>query len=218
LLLAGVAALMVLLAGRAFHLQVLEREQWRLAAQQQQARQRSLPAPRGTIYDRDGVPLAASEETFTISLAPRELRDRKQVQRLLQKHAGLTLAAAQRAVDARRSWVVLPGRFDAHTRQQLHGQRGVYIERVLRRFYPRGPIAPELVGAVTADGRALSGLELEFNDALRGREGRAVVRRAASGPIPGVLQEMIEPAPGHDAGDCTRSSGACDPRNRRGQR
>jgi cell division protein FtsI (penicillin-binding protein 3) len=198
LLLIGVTAVMVLLAGRAFELQVMEREEWRHSAEQQQARQRSLPAPRGTIYDRDGVPLAASEETFTISVAPRELRDRKQVQRLLQKHAGLTLAASQRAVDPRRSWVVLPGRFNAQTRQQLHGQRGLYIERVLRRFYPRGPIATELVGAVTADGNALSGLELEFNSALRGREGRAVTRRAASGPIPGALHELIEPAPGHD--------------------
>ena len=88
LLLGGVTAIMLLLTGRAFHLQVLQREKWSGAAEQQQARQRSLPAPRGTIYDRDGVPLAASEETFTIGVAPGELRDRKQVQRLLQKHAG----------------------------------------------------------------------------------------------------------------------------------
>jgi cell division protein FtsI (penicillin-binding protein 3) len=198
LLLAGVTALMLLLTYRAFQLQVLQRDVWQQQARSQQARQTSLPAPRGTIYDREGVPLAASEETFTVSIAPRELRDRKEAQKLLQKYARLTRREAQAATDTQRGWVVLPGRFDAQTRKGLHGQRGVYIERVLRRFYPRGPIAPELIGAVTTEGRALSGLELEFNSVLRGREGRAVVKRAARGPIPGALQELIEPAAGQD--------------------
>ncbi len=198
LLLVGMTAVMILLAYRAFQLQVLQRETWRSQATSQQARQTSLPAPRGTIYDRDGVPLAASEETFAISIAPHELLDVKETQKLLQKYARLTRAEAQKAVDQKRGWVVLPGRFDADTRQGLHGLRGVYVERVLRRFYPRGAIAPELIGAVTAEGKALSGLELELNNVLRGREGSAVVKRAARGPIPGAMQEMIEPTAGQD--------------------
>src|SRR5262245_55038756 len=133
LLLAGVTAVMLLLTARAFQLQVLERNAWRKQANSQQARQAALPAARGTIYDREGVPLAASEESFAISIAPRELRDRKAAQKLLQKYARLTTAEARRAVDVQRLWVVLPGRFDVQTRQKLHGVRGVYVEPQLRR-------------------------------------------------------------------------------------
>src|SRR5262245_39658718 len=130
---------------RAFALQVLEADSWRARAENQQADQVSLPAPRGTIYDRDGVPLAASQEAFRISIAPRELRNPTEVAQLLRKRAKLTRAAAQRAVDPARTWIVLPGRYSAQARQALNGVRGVYFERVLRRVMPRGDIASELL-------------------------------------------------------------------------
>jgi cell division protein FtsI (penicillin-binding protein 3) len=184
---------------RAFALQVLEADSWRARAENQQADQVALPAPRGTIYDRDGVPLAASQEAFRISIAPRELRKPTEVTQLLRKHAKLTRAAAQRAVDPARSWIVLPGRYDAPVRQALNGVRGVYFERVLRRVMPRGEIATELLGLISADNRALGGLEQQFDAELRGEPGRAATRRDARGRmIPGAWQEIVEPIPGND--------------------
>ena len=159
----------------------------------------ALPAPRGTIYDREGVPLAVSQEAFRINIAPGEVKDRVRLGKLLQKHAGLSRTAAQRALSPKKRWVVLPGRFNAATRQHLKGIRGVYFERVLRRFHPRGEIANELLGSVTSDNRALGGLELEFDALLRGQEGRALTRRDVHRQaIPGALLEVVEPVPGHD--------------------
>ncbi len=199
MLLAGLLLSTVVVTWRAFHLQVLEADSWRARAEALQAVQIALPAPRGTIYDRDGVPLAASQEVFRISIAAREVNERTRLSKLLQKQAGLTRQAAQRALDPKKRWVVLPGRYSAATRQALNGLRGVYFERVLRRFHPRGEIASELLGAVTADNRALGGLELEFDAALSGQAGRAVMRRDAHGrSIPGAWQEVLVPVPGHD--------------------
>jgi cell division protein FtsI (penicillin-binding protein 3) len=198
LLLGGLLAGSLLVSVRAFHLQVLQAEFWRERARNQQGDLVALPAPRGAIYDRDGVPLAVSQEVFRISIAPAEVNERAHLLKLLQKQAHLTRSAAQRALSPKRAWVVLPGRYGAATRKALHGVRGVYFERDLRRFHPRGPIANELLGTVSVDQRALGGLELEFDSVLRGRAGRAVTRRAARGPLPGALLELSEPTAGFD--------------------
>ena len=199
LLLVSLVAASVLVSLRAFALQVLEGESWRAKAENQQADSSALPAPRGTIYDRDGVPLAASHEAFRINLAPHEVVNRDRLSELLQKHAGLNRREAQRALNTEKRWVVLPGRFNAETRQALDGVRGVYFDRVLRRFYPRGNIATELLGGVTPEGSALGGLELELDDVLSGRPGRAILRRDVLGqPIPGAYQEVIAPQAGQD--------------------
>lgn len=189
----------LLLSARALQLQVIQHQSWRARAEAQQGGQTILPAPRGTIYDRDGIPLAASDEVFRIGIAPREVRDGAKLVKALQKHAGLSRSAAQRAVDRRKIWAVLPGRFGPGTRVGLNGIRGVYFERTLRRFYPRGLIASELIGAVTLDGKALSGLELELDSLLRGQPGSALTRRDARGrALPGALQEVVAPVAGQD--------------------
>ena len=76
LLLGSFALGAVLVLGRAFQLQALEGEKWAKEATAQQRERVQLPARRGAIYDRDGVALALTYETFRISIAPRELHDR----------------------------------------------------------------------------------------------------------------------------------------------
>ena len=71
----GVLLALWLVAGlvltlRAVQVQVLQGEEWRTAAQEQQRTERDVPASRGAILDRDGVSLALSLETFRIGVAP----------------------------------------------------------------------------------------------------------------------------------------------------
>jgi cell division protein FtsI (penicillin-binding protein 3) len=199
LLLGGLMVWAAMLLVRAFQVQILEGERWSERAAEQQRQRVVLPAPRGTIYDRDGVPLAASHEAYRVAIAPREIKDREETAKRLRAVLGLSAQAAARAVQPGRRWVVLPGRYDAGVKEQLEGVRGVYFERVLERFYPHGPLALELLGRVSADQRALSGIELAFDSLLSGRPGSAVVRRDARGePIPGALVSVEQPVPGHD--------------------
>src|SRR5690606_24218663 len=156
---------------RAFQVQILEGERWSARAAEQHRQRLMLPAPRGTIYDRDGVPLAASHEAYRVAIAPRELKDRSGTARRLRSVLGLSAQVADRAVKPGRPWVVLPGRYDAGVKEQLEGVRGVYFEPVLERFHPHGGLALELLGRVSADQRALGGVELAFDSLLSGRPG-----------------------------------------------
>ena len=199
ILLAGVLLSAALASGRAFHLGAMQGDSWRARALDQQGDTLNLEAPRGTIYDRDGVPLAASHEVFSVAIAPREIADRDRVVSLLVKHLDATKAQARRYTDGRRSWVVLPGRYGLDVRDALDGHPGIHFESVQRRFYPNGGVARELLGPVRLDGVAQGGIEMEFDSVLNGRPGRAVVRRDSRGrTLPGAMLRAIEPVAGRD--------------------
>jgi cell division protein FtsI/penicillin-binding protein 2 len=118
-----------LVVGRAVQLQGFQSELWRQRAAEQQQTRVKLHARRGGIFDRDGVPLALTRETWSVAVAPRELRDRDQAVARLVSALELTPAAARRATDPRRAWVVIPGRFSAEQRRRLGELRGVHLQR-----------------------------------------------------------------------------------------
>jgi cell division protein FtsI (penicillin-binding protein 3) len=195
LVLGGSGALLV----RGFQVQVVQGSEWDARADRQHQERIALPAPRGVIYDRNGVPLATNRERLRVAVAPHEVRDREETSRRLREVLGLDARAVRGALDQGRRWVVLPGRYDPSVRGGLDGLVGVYLERDIERFHPHGSLAAELLGRVSADGRALSGLELELDSVLRGQSGYAVVRRDSRGrPIPGALMAVVEPRSGRD--------------------
>lgn len=199
ILLASFVIAAVAVLGRAFQLQALEGEKWAAVAADQQQSRVPVAARRGGIFDRDGTPLALSYETFRISVAPRELRDRDRAAAALRQVLGLSRAAARRATSPRRAWVVLPGRFTAEQRKKLDGVRGIHFERRLERFYPQGDVGREVLGFVSADGRALGGIEQEMDGVLRGTDGSALMRRDARGKkLPSVSLPVVRPRDGAD--------------------
>lgn len=196
-LLVGLMAGVLLLLGRGVQVQVLQAAEWDSRAAQQQREALTLPAERGTLYDRNGVPLAATREVLRVSVAPREVRDADALVALLRETLAVDARTARRAVSPERRWVVLPGRHELTVRSALRGVDGVYLERVLERFYPHGELARPLLGSVGSDGSPLGGLEAELDSILRGEDGSAVVRRDARGdPIPGALVPVAEPKSG----------------------
>jgi cell division protein FtsI (penicillin-binding protein 3) len=198
-LLAFFALGMVGVLGKAFKLQALERESWARAAEEQQRERVPLPARRGSIYDRDGVPLALSHETYRVSVAPRELRDRGPAARALRDGLGLSEAEARRVTRDDRRWVVLPGRYTAEQRRRLGEMRGVYFEQRLERFYPQGQVAREVIGVISGDDRALGGIEQQLDALLSGTPGYSVLRRDARGrALPTISLPVVEPVPGAD--------------------
>ncbi len=193
----GLAALLVV--GRGVQLQGMEGERWAAVAAAQQQEKTPVPARRGGIYDRDGVPLALTRETFRLSVAPRELRDRDGAAAALQETLGLSRAAARRATDPSRRWVVVPGSFGAEEHQRLESIRGLHFERRLDRFYPQGETMREVLGGMSADARALGGIEQEMDSLLRGRDGFSVLRRDARGRTgPAGSLPVVPPTDGAD--------------------
>src|SRR5919108_6191028 len=88
----------VALIVRAAQVQLWQRGEWAARAQRQHYAAADVPAPRGDIFDVSGVPLAQSREVVRLSIAPRELKDRRAAWRALSA-LGLPRQWADRATD-----------------------------------------------------------------------------------------------------------------------
>ncbi len=189
-------ALLVLLA-RAAQVQLVEGGRHHATAQAQRTERVELPARRGTIYDRNGVPLALTQEIFRVGVAPNELRDQEEAAGALARALDVPVNTVRRRL--RQSWVHFHGPYTAVQVEPLRRLRGVYPERELVRFYPDPDLASVVLGRPNAEGRPASGLERVLDEWLTGTPGQAVVvhdRQGQQIESPSSLSAF--PVPGHD--------------------
>lgn len=187
-----VAVLMV----RAVDLQVVQGADWREVAERQHRTTGEVPAARGAVLDRTGVPLALSHEAFQVSVAPHEVVDTVGTVDLLTETLELPSGELQRVFGSDRRWVPLPGRYAPHVRDVVSGTRGVYVARELRRFHPHRDLVRGVLGAVIDDAGA-GGIEQAFDERLRGVPGVEVLARDSGGrPIPGETWLVQPPRAG----------------------
>src|SRR3989442_894580 len=113
----GVFAAMALLAVRAAQVQLLEGRRWAEEAQAQRTERIVLQARRGTLSDRHGTPLALTQETYHVGVAPNELRDPGGDGAVIARQLGLSATAWQQAL--RKRYAYFAGPFSAPEVQPL---------------------------------------------------------------------------------------------------
>src|SRR5688500_17016338 len=176
----ALAAFAALLVIRAAQVQLWEGRDWAARARKQHYGAKEIPAPRGGLLDARGVPLALSRELVKLSIAPREVRVRRALGKSLRT-LGVPGAWVARATDAKRKWVVLPGRYLPVDASAVIAMRGVYTEIAIDRVYAHGEAMRRVVGRVDSDDEPIDGLELALDSVLRGQEGTLLVARDARG-------------------------------------
>jgi cell division protein FtsI (penicillin-binding protein 3) len=191
----GVAAILA----RAAQLQLVQGDQWAEQAQKQRTERVILPARRGALYDRNGVPLAVSQEFYHVGIAPNEVSNSRITGQLLSRHLGISWAALQRDWRTKR-WIYYHGPFTATQVQPLRRQGGVHLTRDFQRFYPSRALARPIIGGLSPDGPAGgSGLELALDSILTGQPGEAVLLKDRAGRrYDSPARVVREPTPGAD--------------------
>ena len=191
------AALAVLV--KAVDVQLVHGDEWRQRARAQQTVRVTLPASRGTLFDRNGVPLAVSQATYGVGLAPQEVADRGRAIPLLARVVGRPQVEIARLFSSDRVWYEWPGPFTWNDVMPLKTLRGVYLQPRLERFYPRPDLAPRLIGRTDDSGHGAGGLERSLDTLLAGRPGSAVMLRDQGGhTYPSPSRPAVEPQAGED--------------------
>ena len=136
---------------RAAQLQIVEAERWEGEAARQRTEKVVLPARRGALYDRNGTPLAITQEFYHIGVAPNELEDVRAAFVLLVRNLGVSAPALNREFQARKRWIYLHGPFNATQVQALRQVKGIHLTGEYQRFYPSRDLARPIIGGLAPD-------------------------------------------------------------------
>jgi len=171
------------LAGRAVYLQVLDKKFLLAQGAERHLRVVEIPAHRGMILDRNGEPLAVSTPVDSLWMNPQELGDAPDKVPLLAKALGARPADLMKLVRSSqdKEFVYLVRGMDPYVAQQVMTLQvpGVYTQREYRRYYPAGEVTSQVLGFTNVDDRGQEGLELGYDDWLKGVPGaeRVIVDR-----------------------------------------
>ena len=195
----GFALGIIAILARAAQLQLVQGGRWAEQAQRQRTERAILPARRGALFDRNGVPLAVSQEFYHVGVAPNELADARALQ-LLSRHLGVPRAALERDIRAGKRWIYFHGPFTATQVQPLRRLAGVHLTRDFHRFYPYRTLARPIIGGLSPDGPGgAAGLELSLDSILTGEPGEAVLLKDRAGRRYDSPARMVrEPVAGND--------------------
>ena len=165
---------------------------------------RTIPirVSRGTIFDRNGVPLAVSTPVESLWAEPEQLLQHPDRLAELAKALGVdeALLAKRLNANSNREFLYLKRRISPVAAKQVLdlGIPGVYQQREYKRFYPSGEVMAHVLGFTNIDDNGAEGLELAFDDWLAGKPGAKRVIRDRLGHVVENVDLVREPKPGHD--------------------
>jgi cell division protein FtsI (penicillin-binding protein 3) len=193
LLFAAFLVLFALILVRAVWLQGVRGGELRADAASQQTETVTVPGFRGRILDRDGEPLALSEDAATVFATPYQVRDpadaASRLAPLLDVPEDSLLDSLS---DPESGFAYLRREVDLVTAERV---RKLHIEGIgilpdSRRVYPQGELATQVIGTVGAENQGLTGLESGYEDVLGGTDGEAKITRDALGDT--IERETVE--------------------------
>lgn len=173
----------VLVAVRAFQLQVVHREDWQKRAERQYQKVIPLTPQRGAIYDRNGQELALSLEVDSIFVEPQRVSDPAGSARALAAALGMPRDQVLNKLTSKKGFLWLKRQVtpDESSRVRAMKLAGINFTKEHRRFYPNAEIGAQVLGFTGLDPEGLEGLELKYDNLLQGQGGYLVTERDALG-------------------------------------
>ncbi|TAM60134.1 MAG: penicillin-binding protein 2 [Rhodanobacter sp.] len=190
------------LMARAFDLQVVRKQFYQRQGDARFLREMPIPVSRGTIFDRNGEPLAVSTPVLSIWANPSEVLENADRIPQLAKVLGVDAdelkdRLAQRAD---REFVYLRRQMVPEAAQAVLnlGIPGINGQREFRRYYPSGEVTAHVLGFTNIDDHGQEGLELAYDDWLSGKPGAKRVIRDRMGHVVEDVEQVRAPKPGRN--------------------
>ncbi len=170
-----------ILLARIIQIQIIRHDIYNEKAKKQWYRKIPWHARRGSIFDRNGIPLAVTHRTYSIGVTPRRFAGNGSDAVSVAGILGITVKQLGRKLDEDRQYVPLGRnlRLSEDEVEVVSRIPGVRLDRKEDRLYPFKAIPPRLVGRLNFGGEAVGGVELALNDILKGKDGWLLVNKDA---------------------------------------
>lgn len=187
------------LIGRLIYLMIFDAAYYQDLAEDLHEREREIKAARGEIIDRNGVVLATNETVCTISVIHSQIENEEEVIRILASELELDEDDIRKKVEKVSSMEKIKTNVpkDIGDRIREYDLAGVKVDEDYKRYYPYNELASKVLGFTGGDNQGIIGLEVKYEEYLKGTNGTILTVTDARGiELDGVAEDRIEPVAG----------------------
>jgi stage V sporulation protein D (sporulation-specific penicillin-binding protein) len=198
---AVVVVILVSLVGRLFYLMVIKSEYYQEKADELHEREREIKAARGKIIDATGEIVATNKTVCTISVIHSQIEDPEKVIEVLCNELGLSEDTVRKRVKKFSSIERIKTNVDKEVGDKIRSYdlAGVKVDEDFKRYYPYNSLASKVLGFTGSDNQGIIGLEVKYEDYLKGKNGYILTMTDARGvEIEDAAEGRVEPIAGND--------------------
>ncbi len=196
-----VAAVIILaLVGRLVYLMVFDAKYYQKKAEDLHEREREIKAARGEILDARGTVLATNKTVCTISVIHSQIREPEKVIKTLAEALGMDEETVRGRVEKVSSMERIKTNVDKETGDNIRNMEldGVKVDEDFKRYYPYNELASKVLGFTGGDNQGIIGLEVKYEEYLKGKNGTILTTTDARGvELNGVAEDRVEPVAGN---------------------
>lgn len=190
---------LVLIYARLGYLMMYRADYYGVKAKELHERERKIKAERGKILDRNGNLLAGNRSVSTISVIHSQIKEPEKVISLLSKELGMSEEVIRKKVEKVSSREKVKSNVDKETSDRIRNCKlaGVTVDEDYKREYKYDSLASKVLGFTGGDNQGIIGLEVTYEDYLKGQDGSILTMTTAYGTeIENGAEERVEPIPG----------------------
>lgn len=190
-----------ILVGRLVYLMIFCSEYYGQKAEDLHERERDIKAARGKIIDSTGTVLATNRTVCTISVIHSQLKEPEEVIRVLSKELEMEEETVRKRVEKVSSIERVKSNVDKEVGDRIrgYGLAGVKVDEDYKRYYPYGTLASRVLGFTGGDNQGIIGLEVLYEDYLKGKSGKILTLTDARGvEIENAGERRQEPVDGYN--------------------
>lgn len=188
------------LTGRLVYLMVFDAEYYQEKAKSLHEREREIKAARGEIIDRNGTVLATNKTVCTISVIHSQIKEPERVIKELSSILGLEEETVRKRVEKVSSMERIKTNVEKEVGDKIRNLEldGVKVDEDFKRYYPFEELASKALGFTGGDNQGIIGLEVGYENELKGQNGMILTTTDARGiELDGVAEDRIEPRAGN---------------------
>lgn len=193
-------SVITLLIGRLVYLMIVDAPYYQKRAEALHEREREIKAARGEIIDAKGKVLATNKTVCTISVIHSQIKDKEKVIRILSDELGIEETLVREKVEKVSSMERIKTNVDKKTGDKIREYElpGVKVDEDFKRYYPFGNVASKVLGFTGGDNQGIIGLEVKYEEYLKGKNGRILTTTDARGvELEGIAEDRMEAIPGN---------------------
>lgn len=197
----GCILLLLGLIGRLVYLMVFQSDYYAKKADDLHERERDIKAPRGRILDVNGTVLATNKTVCTISVIHSQIQEPEKVIAMLVKELGISREEAAKRVEKVSSIERVKTNVEKEVGDRIreYNLAGVKVDEDFKRYYPYGELASRVLGFTGGDNQGIIGLEVKYENVLKGIDGKILTTTDARGvELNGIGESRVEPVAGYD--------------------